>query len=85
VVLFVAVLETQQDLDGVGHRRLVDLDRLEPTLEGRVLLEVLAVLLEGGGADRLQLAPGQHRLEDRGGVDGAFGGTRRPPGCGSRR
>ncbi len=28
------------------------------------------------GADGLQLAPGQHGLEDRGGVDGALGGTR---------
>jgi hypothetical protein len=35
---------------------------------------VLAVLVEGGGADGLQLAPGQHGLEDRGGVDGALGG-----------
>ena len=56
-------------------RRLLDLDRLEAALEGGVLLEVLAVLVERGGADGLQLAAGQHRLEDRGGVDGALGGT----------
>ncbi len=53
--------------------RLVDLDRLEPALEGGVLLEVLAVLVERGGADGLQLAAGQHRLEDAGGVDRALG------------
>ena len=55
------------------HRRLLDLDRLETALESGVLLEVLAVLVDGGGADGLQLAPGQHRLQDGGGVDGALG------------
>ena len=75
VVRLVAVAQALQDLDGVGHRRLLDLDRLEAALEGGVLLEVLAVLVERGGADGLQLAAGQHRLEDRGGVDGAFGGA----------
>ena len=50
-----------------------DLDRLEAPLEGGVLLEVLAVLVERGGADRLQLTAGQHRLEDRGRVDRALG------------
>ena len=75
VVRLVAVAQALQDLDGVGHRGLLDLDRLEAALEGGVLLEVLAVLVERGGADGLQLAAGQHRLEDRGGVDGALGGT----------
>ena len=56
-------------------RRLLDLDRLEPALECSVLLEVLAVLVDRRGADGLELAPRQHRLEDRGGVDGAFGRT----------
>ena len=52
--------------------RLLDLDRLEPALEGRVLLEMLAVFVERGRTDRLQLASGEHRLEDRGSVDGTF-------------
>ena len=76
VVLLVAVPEALEDLDGVGDRRLLDLDGLEAPLEGGVLLEVLAVLVQRGGADGLQLAPGQHGLEDRGGVDGALGGPR---------
>ena len=75
VVRLVAVAQALEDLDRVGDRGLVDGDLLEPPLEGGVLLEVLAVLVERGGADRLQLAAGQHRLEDRSGVDGAFGGT----------
>ncbi len=54
---------------------LLHLDRLEPPFEGRVLLEVLAVLVDGGGADGLQLATGEHGLEDRGRVDGSLGGT----------
>ena len=59
-----------------GDRRLLDLDRLEAALERGVLLEVLAVLVERGGADRLQLTAGEHRLEDRRGVDRAFGRAR---------
>jgi hypothetical protein len=50
-------------------------DLLEAALERGVLLEVLAVLVQRGGTDGLQLAAGQHRLEDRGCVDGALGRT----------
>ena len=75
VVRLVLVADALEDLDRVGERRLVDLDRLEATLEGGVLLDVLAVLVGGGGTDGLQLTAGEHRLEDRRGVDRAFGGT----------
>ena len=76
VVRLVAVAQALEDLDRVRDRRLGHLDRLETALESGVLLEVLAVLVERGGADGLQLAAGQHRLEDAGGVDRALGGTR---------
>ena len=76
VVGLVAVADAPEDLDRVGHGGLLDLDRLEAALEGGVLLQVLAVLVERGGADGLQLAPGQHGLEDGGGVDGALGRAR---------
>src|SRR3712207_6937767 len=49
---------------------------MEAALEGGVFPQVLAVLVEGGGADGLQLTAGQHRLEDAGGVDRALRGTR---------
>ena len=75
VVRLVLVADALEDLDRVGERRLVDLDRLEAPLEGGVLLDVLAVLVGGGGTDGLQLAAGEHRLEDRGGVDRTLGGT----------
>ena len=75
VVRLVAVAQALQDVDGHRDRRLLDLDGLEAALERGVLLDVLAVLVDGGRADGLQLAAGQHRLEDRGGVDGALGGA----------
>ncbi|GHS89420.1 hypothetical protein AGMMS50218_15670 [Actinomycetota bacterium] len=76
VVRLVPVAQALEDLDGVLERGLGHLDRLEPALQGRVLLDVLAVLLERGRTDGLQLAAGQHRLEDARRVDRALGGTR---------
>ena len=58
VVRLVPVAQALQDLDGEGHVGLLHLDRLEAPLEGGVLLQVLAVLVDGGGADGLQLARG---------------------------
>ena len=54
---------------------LVDEHRLEAALEGGVLFDVLAVLVDGGGADHVQLAPGQHGLEHVAGVHGPLGGA----------
>ena len=48
--------------------------------QGGVLLDVLAILVEGRRTDRLQLAAGEHRLEDRRRVDGSLGGARRHQG-----
>ena len=59
-----------------GDGRLADEDRLEAALERGVLLDVLAVLVEGGRADRAQLAAREHRLEQVGRVDGALGRAR---------
>ena len=73
VVSLVAVAQTLQDLDRVRDGGLLDLDRLEPPLERRVLLEVLAVLVERRRTDGLQLTAGEHRLEDRRRVDRTFG------------
>ena len=59
VVLLVALADAQQDVDGLLERRLLDHDRLEAPLERRVALDVLAVFVEGRGADALQLAARQ--------------------------
>ena len=53
--------------------RLADEHRLEPPLQGGVLLDVLAVLVERRRADAAQFAAGQRRLEQVGGVAAAFG------------
>src|SRR5712691_3605208 len=76
MVLLVEALHPVEDGDGLDQRRLVDEDRLEAALQGRVLLDVLAVLVERGGADALDLTARQRRLENIGGVDRAFGGAR---------
>ncbi len=76
VVRLVAVAQALEDLDRVRDRRLLHLDRLEAALEGGVLLEVLAVLVQRGRADGLQLSAREHRLEDRGGVDRTLGRAR---------
>ena len=73
VVLLVALPDPHQDGDGLLERGLLDHHRLEASLQRRVSLDVLAVLVERCGADALQLAAGQRRLEDVGGVDRAFG------------
>ena len=73
VVSLVAVAQPLEDVDRVRDGRLRHVDRLEPPLERRVLLEVLAVLVARRGADRLELAAREHRLEDRRGVDRALG------------
>ena len=56
--------------------RLVDEDRLEAPLERGVLLDVLAVLVERRRADGVELAAGEHRLEQVRGVHRALGGAR---------
>ena len=53
--------------------RLADVHLLEPALERGVLLDVLAVLVERGGADHAQLAAGEHRLDHVAGVHRALG------------
>ncbi len=73
VVDLVPLAQAAQDRDRLLDRRLVDQHRLEAPLERGVLLDVLAVLVERRRADRVQLAAGEHRLQQVGGVHRAFG------------
>jgi hypothetical protein len=73
VVGLVLLLDPPQDLRWCLDRRLLDQHRLEAPLERLVLLEVLAVLVEGGGADRPQLTAREGGLEHVAGVHAAFG------------
>ena len=69
----VLVAQPHDDLDRLVLGRRIDDDGLETPLEGAVLLDVLAVLVERRRADALDLAAGERRLEHVGGVDRALG------------
>ena len=72
MVHLVLLLQAAQDRDRVLDVGLADEHRLEAPGERRVLLDVLAVLVERGGADAVQLAAGQRRLQHVGGVHRPF-------------
>ena len=76
VVDLVALLQPAQDRDRVLDGRLADEHGLEAALERGVLLDVLAVLVERGGADAAQLAARERGLEHVRGVGRALGGAR---------
>src|SRR5690606_13082649 len=73
VVLLVAVLDVVQDLAGLVRGGGLDEDLLEAPVERAVLLDELAVLVERGGADALDLAARQGRLEHVARVERAGG------------
>ena len=76
VVRFVALFQAAQDRDRVFDARFLHHHRLEPPLEGRVLLDVFAIFVERGRADAVQFAAGQGRLEQVRGVHRPFGRPR---------
>ena len=67
-------LQALEDRDRVFHRRLVDVDLLEPAHQRAVLLEVLAIFLVGRRAHAADGAGGERGLEQIGGVHRAAGG-----------
>ncbi|GBD15067.1 hypothetical protein HRbin25_00955 [bacterium HR25] len=75
VVGLVAGPQGLEHLDGLLHRGLLHVDGGEAALQGGVFLYVLAVVVQGGGADAAQLAPGQGGLHHGRGVYGALGGA----------
>ncbi len=72
VMRFIPIAQPTQHLDRVIDRRLLDIDRREAPLQCTILLNILAVLIQGGGADTLQLAARQGRLDHVGGVESAL-------------
>ena len=68
-------LQAAQNGDGILHGRLIHLHRLEPALQCGVFFNILAVLVQRGRADAVQLAPGQHGLEQVACVHGTVGLT----------
>ncbi len=73
VMDLVLLLDAAQDRDRVLDRRLAHEHRLEAPGERRVLLDVLAVLIQRGGADAVQLAARERGLEHVGRVHRALG------------
>ncbi len=69
VVSLVTAADTFENFDGFLDGRFFDHHRLEAALQGRVSFDILAILVQGGRADTLQLAPGQGRLQDIGRID----------------
>ncbi len=72
MVSLVLVAQTLENRDRLFLSGLADLDGLETSLESRVLLDVLAVLVEGCRADHLEIAACKRGLEDIRGVRAAL-------------
>ena len=70
VVPLVAGGKALQDRRGLRRGRLLDLHPAKAALQCGILLDMGAELLIGGGPDELQLPPGQHGLQDAGGING---------------
>ena len=68
--------DSRQDQNRLLDARLIDLNRLEAPLQRRVPLDVLAVLVQRGCADGLELASGERGLQNVSGIDRALGGSR---------
>ncbi len=75
VVDLVLLFEAAEDADGLLDGWFSHQYWLEAALERRVLLDVLAVFRQRGGADAPQLAASERRLEQIGRVHGALGGA----------
>ena len=70
MVVLVLLLQASEYGNRFGRARFVHHNLLETALEGLVLLEVLLVLVQGGGAYGSQFSPCEGRLQDVGGVHG---------------
>ena len=73
VVRLVPLLQTTQDGNRVLDGWLAHVHLLEAAFQRRVLLHVLAVFVERGGADQTEFAARQHGLQHIAGVHRAFG------------
>ena len=62
MVRLVLVAQTAQNFDGFLHARLLDVHGGKAALERGIFFDILAVFVDGGRADGLQLAARKHRL-----------------------
>src|SRR5947209_20627393 len=61
MVRLIAFADTLENINSLLDRRLTDNNFLEAALQGRITLDVLAVLIESGRADALQLTRSEER------------------------
>ncbi len=80
VVDLVALLEAAKNADRIFDGWWLNQDRLEAPLERRILLDVLAVLVEGRCSDHPEFATGEHRLEHVRRIHRSFGCARSDDG-----
>ena len=73
VEVLIALLQATENGDGVLHRGLIDHDGLETALQSGIFFNILPVFVQGRCADAVQLAPGQHRLQEVAGIHAALG------------
>ena len=72
VMGLIPVPEPPENLNGFLLGGFPHLHRLESSLQSRILFNMLAVFIQCGGADALDLTPGQGRLENVGRVQAAL-------------
>ncbi len=70
MMLFIGGADTFQNFDGLCLRGFIHLNRLEAALQRSIGFDVLAIFIQGRGADHLKLAARQGRLENVGRVHG---------------
>ena len=75
MVNLIALFQPTQDGDGIFLTGLADQHFLETALQCCVFFNIFPVLIQRGGADTVQLAPGQGRLQHVAGIHGTFGFT----------
>lgn len=71
VVLDHGIRHAAQHGDGLFRFRFAHIHRLETAGKGGILFEILAIFRPGGGSDGAQLAAGQRRFQQVGGIAGA--------------
>ena len=73
MVGFKTVFQTAQNGNGIFYVWFLDLNLLETAFESRILFDVFAVFVKGGGTNHVQFAARQHWLEQVGCIHGTFG------------
>ena len=76
VINFIAFLQAAENGDGVLHSRFTDHDRLETAFQCRIFFNILAVLVQRGCTDAVQLTARQHWLEQIACIHSAVGFAR---------